>query len=597
MLKALFLLVCVPVALPAQSASKATLEYTLRVDSADLSGIAVELRIRNGPASLQLAAHAHPIYDDKYWRHVEDMTAVDPRGHALIVTRQDSVVWRVANPGDVTVRYRVRFPQEGPPRASWRPFLAPNGGLVGGPHSFLYVVGEERSPVTVTLELPEGWRVATGLPGESTVRTFTALDVHALMESPMLVGTFSEWRFQVRNIPHRVIYWPLLDATPFDTTAFVSSIERLPAQAMELFGTAPYAEYTFLIQDDAFGALEHPNSVTLGAPSEELARDPHATLEETAHEFFHTWNLMAIRPIEYRGVDYRVQPPVAGLWFSEGLTLYYADLLLRRAGLPTRDSTRTAHLENLIERYLSAPGNARFSAEKVSLIAYNASSRVLGDYTASTHLQGELLGAVLDLLVRDATNGTHSMDDVMRLMYARFVDRGFAGTDVQAAVEEVCSCSAAEIFDGYVRNAGAIDFGRYLDPLGLRLSTSWGPTMGSDGEPAPDLRAWGWELEGEPYLRLRVADPNSVWSRAGLHTNDQIVSINGGPVRTWPELRAILLGLGIGDSAEIVVQRPSGRFETRVVMQGFDRPTVRIEPISEPSERQRRLLAAWVEGR
>jgi predicted metalloprotease with PDZ domain len=597
MLNPYVLLVCVPFALAPQSASKATLEYTLRVDSADLSGVAVELRVRNAPASLQLAAYAHPIYDDKYWRNLEDLTAFDPSGGALAVTRQDSMLWRVANSGDVIVRYRVRFPPEGPPRASWRPFLAPSGGLVGGPHSFLYVEGEERAPVTVTLELPDGWRVATGLPGESTARTFGAPDLLTLMESPMLVGTFREWRFQVGDIPHRVVYWPLPDATPFDTTAFAQDIQQLSAQAIELFGTAPYAEYTFLVQDGAFGALEHPNSVTLGAPSEELASDPHVTLPETAHEFFHTWNLMAIQPIEYRGVDYRVQPPVAGLWFSEGVTLFYADLLLRRAGLPARDSTRIAHLENLVERYVSAPGNARFSAEDVSRIASNDPTRALGDYTASTHLQGELIGTVLDLLVRDATDGTHSMDDVMRRMYARFLSRGFTGADVQAAVEEVCSCSAADVFDGYVRNAGAIDFDRYLAPLGLRLRTSWGPAMGNDGKPAPDLRAWGWEQEGEPYLRLRVADPNSVWGRAGLHTNDQIVSINGAPVRTWPELREILQGLGIGDSVEIVVQRPSGRFDARVVIEGFYRPTVSIESVASPSERQRRLLAAWVEAR
>ena len=568
------------------------------VQTCALPIFAVELRIRNAPAALQIAAHAHPEYDDKYWRHVEDVSAVDARGRALTVTRQDSVLWRVVNvPGDVTVRYRVRFPREGPPRASWRPFLEPSGGLVGGPHSFLYVVGQERAPATVTLELPQGWRVATGLEGPATSRNFSAPDAHTLMESPMLVGRLSEWHFRDGNIPHRIFYWRLRDAMPFDTIAYVRGVEQLAEQAIDLFGSAPYTEYTFLVQDGAYGGLEHPNSVTLGAPSADLARDPHATLAETAHEFFHSWNLMAIKPIEYRGVDYRMQPPVASLWFSEGLTLFYADLLLRRAHLPTRDSTRVAHLENLIARYLSAPGNARFSAEEVSRIAYNESSRALGDYTASTHLQGELIGGMLDLLVLDATNGARSMDDVMRLMYARFTGRGFTNADIQMAVEEVCGCHAAAVFDQHVRNAGAIDFGPYLAPLGLRVSTSWGPALGSDGKPTPDLRAWGWEQEGEPYLRLRVADPNSVWGRAGLHTNDQIVSINGEPVRTWPELRAFLLGLEIGDSAAMVVQRPTGRFETRVVIQGFDRPTVRIEPMAAPSERQRQLLATWLEGR
>jgi len=96
---------------------------------------------------------------------------------------------------------------------------------------------------------------------------------------------------------------------------------------------------------------------------------------------------------------------------------------------------------------------------------------------------------------------------------------------------------------------------------------------------------------------LRVTDPNSVWGRAGLHTNDQLLSINGAAVRTWPELRAFITGFAIGDSATIAVQRPSGRFEAHVVMRGLESPVVRVEQIATASERQRRLRAAWLEGR
>jgi len=583
----------------ATPASATPLGYTLRVDPTDLTRIFVEMRVQDAPASMLLAAHAHPEYDDRYWRYLEDLRATDQTGRALDVVREDSVLWRVRNAaGNIVVRYRVRFPPEEGLRASWRPFLAPSGGLVGGPHSFLYVVGEESAPASVTLDLPPGWRVATGLPGASTARKFTAGDMHTLMESPMLVGSLREWTVSVRGIPHRVFYWPLPNATPFDTAAFVAGIEQLAAEALNLFGSAPYDVYSFLFQDGAFGGgLEHPNSATLGAPSSELAQNPYAGLPETAHEFVHTWNLMAIKPVEYRGVDYRVQPPVAGLWFSEGLTLFYADLLLRRAGLPASDSTRIAHLESLIQRYLSAPGNARFSAEQVSRVAYNASPAALGDYTASSHLQGELIGTVLDLLIRDATDGARSMDDVMRLMYSRFTDRGFTGADVETVVGEVCGCNAGEVFDRHVRSGSAIDFGRYLAPFGFRMITSLSPALDNRGQPARDLRVWGWQDGNEPFVRLRVADPASIWGKAGLHTGDQLVSINGTQVRTWPELRTIFLGLAIGDNAAVVVERPGGRFETRVVMTGFDRATVRIEEIPGASERQRRLREAWLEER
>ncbi len=593
------LLVACLAALPQAAApAKSRLDYTLRVDTADLSGIAVEMRIRNAPARLRLAAHAHPEYDDRYWRYVEAMRAAGPAGEHLPVMREDSVLWRLDNrPGDVVVRYRVRFPDEGSPRASWRPFLAPTGGLVGGPHSYLYLVGQEHAPVSVTLDLPAGWKVGTGLPGTSRDRVFPAEGVFALMESPMLVGRMSEWAFRAGGVPHRVFYWRHPDGAPFDSVAFVRGVERLAVKTVELFGGTPYPEYTFLFQDGAWGGgLEHPSSATLGAPSAELARDPYAVLRETAHEFVHTWNLMAIRPAGYRKVDFRVQPPVNELWFSEGLTLFHADLLLRRAGLPTHDSTRTAHLEGLIAWYISAPGNARFSAEQVSRVAYNARPDALGDYTASSHLQGELIGAMLDLLIRDATDGTKSIDDVLRLMYARFTTRTFTGADVERTVAEVCGCSAREIFDGSVRNAGPIDFDRYLAPFGLRTSVAWVPELDDDGAPQRDLRIWAWSEENEPELRLRIADPASVWGRAGLHTGDRLVSVRGAPVRTWPELRTFLTGLAIGDTATIAVRRPGGIFEARVRMLQRDRPLVRIEALPGASARQRRLRDTWLAG-
>src|SRR5688572_170009 len=229
------------------------IEYSLKFDSSDLAGITVEMRIPRATQSLQLAAHAHPEYDDRYWRYVQDLTARDSQGRDLTVTREDSVLWRIGYaPGEVRVRYRVMFPREEMPRAAWRPFLASTGGLVGGPHSFLYVVGQEKAPATVTLDLPRSWRVATGMTGAATGRTFTAADIHELMESPMLVGRMSEWTFRVKGIPHRVFYWRLPNATPFDTTAFVSGIERLAQKTFDLFGSAPFREYTFMFQDGAY---------------------------------------------------------------------------------------------------------------------------------------------------------------------------------------------------------------------------------------------------------------------------------------------------------------------------------------------------------
>ncbi len=567
---------------PAHPALKPSIQYTLRVDSTDLSGWTVEIRLRTASDIFRLAMAAHPEYDDRYWRYVRDVV-VEPMG---TVTRVDSAVWQVTAPrGFVTVRYRIALPAVEPGlRSSWKPFLTPTGGLVGGPHSFMYMLGAEDSLVGVTLELPPSWRIATGLNRTNSPRAFTAPNAAALVDSPILAGQLREWRFVEGGVPHRVVYWPLPNATSFDTTAFVAGIQRTVHQAIALFGRAPYRAYTFMFEDGAWGGgLEHRNSVTLGAQSADLAKDPNAVIQETAHEFFHTWNLMAIRPVEYHDIDYRTQPPVSSLWFSEGLTMFYADLLLRRAGIAVRDSTRQAHLERLIGSYAANPAYARFSAESISRVAYNAEPGELGDYSASTHLQGELIGTMLDITIRNSTGGQKSMDDVMRLLFnqAQRVD----GKVIEQAVEAVCGCDMSPFFDGYVRHGAALDFDRYLGLIGLQPRLSWGPAV-YNGEPERDLRVWGYERD--TTLRLVINNPASIWGRAGLHSRDRLVSINGAPLRTWPELRAKLQSLQIGDTVRVRVQRAQP-FDATVVVRGFERPTVRIERLPNATLAQRRL--------
>ena len=595
---------------------KELVQYTLRVDSTDLSGWTIELRFQNKSGTFRLAMAAHPEYDDRYWRYVRDV-AVEPSG---TVTRLDSAVWQLSAPqGWVTVRYRVALPPPEPGlRASWRPFLTATGGLVGGPHAFMYLLGGEQMPVAVILELPRSWDVATGLRdafrdtdqgrlqrANQRIWGYAAVDAASLMDSPILVGRLRQWRFVEAGVPHRVVYWPLPNAAPFDTTRFVSGIQAIVHQTLALFGTAPYRDYTFMFEDGAYGGgLEHRNSVTLGASSTDLARDPNSGVQEAAHEFFHTWNLLAIKPIEYRDIDYRTQPPVSSLWFSEGLTMYYADLLLRRAGIPLRDSTRTAHLERLIGSYLFNPAYARFSAESISQVAYNVQPGELGDYSGSTHLQGELIGTMLDFIIRNSTKGLRSMDDVMRLLFNQASPRSPSpegrggqgvrtnGRVIEQAVESVCGCDVTPFFDAHVRHAAAIDFDRYLGLMGMTTRVTWAPAA-YNGETERDLRVWGFESERDSTLRLVINNPASAWGRAGLHSRDRLVGLNGAPVRTWAELRAKLQAFRLGDTVHVQVQR-AARFEATVVVAGFERPTVRIERLPNATVAQRRLAEAAI---
>jgi predicted metalloprotease with PDZ domain len=586
---------------PVEHPGHPTIRYTLRVSANDTTAYEVSMLVRGVRDTFRIAMARHPEYDDRFWRFVEGLRAESPSG-AAVVTREDSTVWRVeTRGGEATLHWRVRPPEEGVPRASWRPFLSPTGALVGGPHSFPYVIGHEKASHHVTLDVPANWRVATALRTSGNANTFVASSALDLVESPILVGQLRDWRFDAGGIAHRVAYWPLPNAVVFDSARFLDGLARMSREAVSLFGRTPYKEYVFLVQDGAYGGLEHPTSVTLGAPSEQLSRNPYSTLGEAAHEFVHTWNLMTIRPVEYtKGITHLAPTPTPMLWFSEGLTMFYADLLVRRAGLPLDDSTRIDHLEDLIARYLDNPAYTRFSPESLSRVAYNAGPQALGDYTASVHLVGELIGAMLDLVIRDATEGRRSMDDVMRLLMNRFGSGtlGIATADVERAVSEICSCSVKTFFDRHVRGAEQMDLPRMLSLAGLQLVLHREPVT-RNGAPDADYRVWAWVSPADSALRLRLVDPASVWGRAGLHTGERVTRINDTEVRSWPDFRTAVLRLRVGDTVRVEIEdvAVAGLKTTREVtfrMEGYERTRAQVQPLSQLAARQRQVRAGWL---
>lgn len=573
------------------------ISYRIHVDATDLSGFDVEMRIRGASNSVRIAMASHPEYDDRYWRYVENLTA-ESRGVTLQVTREENAVWRVVAPGgELIVKYRIKLPpQSTPTRAVWRPFLSKTGGLIGDVHSLMYVVDATSAPARITLDLPSGWATASGLERTSDPQTLAASSVELLLDSPIVVGHFRQWDFTVKGVKHQVVYLPDPDAVVFDTASFVAGVQKLVTEACNIFGKPHYRNYTFLYQDGATGALEHLNSVTIGARSQSLAQGLAGVFETTAHEYFHTWNLMHVRPVERVGLRYRSADPTGELWWSEGVTIYFSDLLLRRAKLPIYYSIRVTYLEHNIATYLGSPSYSTLSAERVSRGSHDPLA--LGDDYASTHLQGNVLGTMLDLIIRKATDGQRSLDDVMRRLSDRFTpQRGMTGRDIETAVHEVCGCDVRSFFDAYVRGARSIDFDQYLRIIGMHVQVSWSPALGSDGKPEPDLRIFVFSTPEDPTLRVRLINPANSWGRAGLHTGDRLVLLDGQPVATTTDFRSWLGKLRIGDTARFVVARDGttgATSDVTVVVTGYDRPVVTIGEVADATGEQRRLRAQWL---
>jgi predicted metalloprotease with PDZ domain len=582
-----------PTALTGQARRLPPVDYQLRVDSA-LTGWTVEMHVHEAPATLRVAMMTHPEYDERFFRYVRDFGAWSPAG-PLPVVREDSTLWRIepTGGGDVVIRYRIELPPPaGGVRGSWIPFLTPIGGLIGGPHSFMYVVGGEAAPARVELRLPQGWTAAMGVSRLPGLPVFDLPDAATLLDTPILVGRLRTWSFEVDGVPHEVAYWPRPDALPFDTAALVEALRGIVSQASALFGGLPYRQYSFLLQDGAYGGLEHANSTTIGAPSEELAGDRSDVLLDVAHEYFHAWNLVRLRPAGWGGLTWQPPGRTRELWWSEGVTMYYADLLLRRAGLVT--TPRLDVLSDEAARYLDNPGHARISPEQAGWTADDQPG-ANGDFSADHYMQGKLIATVLDLAIRDSTAGRHSLDDVMRALVAEHPQpAGYTGMDIERTASHVCGCQLHGFFERYVRGSTLLDFAPALRTLGLRPRVWMEPVRDSAGRAEPDLRVWVFTRRGEREPRFIIDDPRSAWARAGLHTGDVIVSINGAAI---PDRRAAITAiraLRTGDRARVELVRAGRPMTVDVMVGGYERTRAAFEDLPDATPAQRAARARWL---
>jgi len=321
-----------------------SISYEITIDSARTDAIGVTIHLRNAPARVQLAMKVHPEYDARFWRYVEFQ--------APNVRRADTTLWEASIPnGTADIRYTIHLPPDTTgTRRAWQCVVRHDGAFVNPPDVLLYLPQFADAPATIAIHAPASWQLATALSSKAP-RTLDAPNAAVMLDAPIMFGRLRRWTFDDGGTRFVVAYWPLPNATPFDTTAFVANVRTITREALGVFQSAPTSAFWFLLQDGADDALEHQSSVAIGVPSASLARDPRAHAVQIAHEFFHTWNLVAIHPDSYGELTFRRSPANGGLWLGEGVTLRYADVLVRRAKLTDSTDTRAGHLESLLSRY------------------------------------------------------------------------------------------------------------------------------------------------------------------------------------------------------------------------------------------------------
>ncbi len=485
----------------------------------------------------------------EFSRHLSGITARQGR-RAVALQQLDKTTWQAAcSPrAALVVSYRV-YAFDNSVRAA---FLDARRGFFNNTSLCLRVHGQEAAPHRLQLgRLPRGWQVATAMApaADGTPLCFEAAGYDELVDHPFELGVFWRGSFTAGGVPHDMVVSGALPG--FDGARLLADVQKVCAAHMAFWHgdkrePPPFARYLFLLNavDDGFGGLEHRASTALIAPRRDLpgvrqdaGSDGHVSLLGLiSHEYFHSWNVKRLKPIELAQIDFTRENYTQLLWFFEGFTSYYDDLLLLRSGLI--DAPRYL---KLLARTLSGvaamPGRRVQSVAQASFdawVKYYRGDENTPNATVSYYTKGSLVALCLDLTLR--LHGQGTLDDVMRRLWAASAGGPVSEADIFAAADAIAGRRVSRELQAWVHGRGDLPVAALLQRLGVRCTQ----------EQAGFAARLGLKLSEGPVTGIQVRSVlrDSVAERAGLSAGDEILAADGWRVRrledalAWVDLAA-----------------------------------------------------------
>ena len=492
----------------------------------------------------------------EFARHVSGMTA--HQGKRNVALHQlDKATWLAdcAGKAPLVVTYLV-YALDTSVRAA---FLNAQRGFFNGTGVFLRAEGFENQPQQVALPfLPKGWKAATAMPAVKVNKAgcgiYQAENFDALVDHPFELGNFWRGHFTALGVPHEFV---VAGALPdFDGERLLADTQRICEAEIKFWhGKAlgknkpAHRRYVFMLNaiEDGYGGLEHRDSTALIAARRDLPQvgqaqgtplsDGYVTLLGLiSHEYFHTWNVKRLKPDEFAPFDYTQENYTELLWFFEGFTSYYDDLLLLRAGLI--DQARyLGLLGKAISGVLATPGRKTQSVAQSSFdawVKYYRADENTPNATVSYYTKGSLVALALDLTLRSSTSG--SLDAVMRLLWQRSgggVGKGaISEADILSAIQHVAGRSLAAEFQAWVHGTDDLPLPALLKTVGVDF-ISQAATMAQ----RLGLRVSESALTG---ARVTHVLRGGVGEQAGLSAGDELLALDGWRLRRLDDARRLV---------------------------------------------------------
>jgi predicted metalloprotease with PDZ domain len=390
------------------------------------------------------------------------------------------------------------------------------------------------------------------------------------------MGIMDRHDFTVKGIPFSAI---LVGETDVDPEALIRSLTKVSEAGIGIMGHAPFKRYYYIIhmaEGNFGGGLEHRSSTVLNV-SGNVGKQPHPWAWLSAHEFFHLYNVKRIRPDVLGPFDYQNKVRTPSLWFAEGVTEYYAQVILRKSGITTPEDF-LGWMSGEIANLQRNPARLKISAEEASRRGWEGGSFGFGGL--SYYQKGSLLGLYFDIRIRAATANRKSLDDVMRRLDEEYGKKnvGYPEDGILKALTAVGGVDFSPEYDRLVRRTEEIPWEETLRAAGLRF-TSLNERQAATGFSTT-------RGEADQVLIQKVDEENP--AVGGLKAGDELASLNGMRVRFDAWQRAAER-FRPGQRLLLGIRRDNRPFELIVTVGSRSIPPDRVVPIAEVDEAARRI--------
>lgn len=527
-------------------------------------------------------------------KNVYNVRAHDGAGNELEITRPTPEQWNISgHDGTVVFEYTL-FANRGGGTYSQ---VDETHAHLNIPATFAFARLYTHRPVEITFDVRDdlNWKVATQLPHKEG-NTYTAPDNYYFMDSPTEIADFHLREEEVDGQNIRMAL--LTPATDAEVDEYFAKVMAIVKAQRDVFGELPtfdYGEYTFIstyIPNASGDGMEHRNS-TIVSNSKPLDRPLGETSMGTmSHEFFHAWNVERIRPASLEPFDFEDANISGELWFAEGFTSYYTNLMIARAGVRPEEQYFNS-LGSAVGFVINAPGRRFHSPIEMSYRATFVDAATSIDPTNNNNIfisyytYGNVLGLALDMSLRSMDTGLN-LDDYMKLVWQKYGKQELPYTilDLENTLVEYAGAEFAnEFFASYIYDSQMPDYEQLFKNMGLNFE-----------QVSPDLASLGGNVinqNGRFRLTANALIGSPVYN-AGIEREDVFISIDGRTLRSNEDVSVALTDRKPGDTVEVVIERWGERMTKQVTLSSPSGYRTRVNENATAEEVARRN--AWVRG-